>query len=152
MTGPALLVVALFAILVGATIPVLYQLHQVLRRARAVLDSAGPRLDRALDGLGQAADRLNGIGSTLETGVNAIRPLVTAASTLGHVLDRSGRWLWAAAAVGGSVGPAVMAGVRAFFSRTQDHLEAGGRPAHQRDSVNGRKTNGHVQFKQEPPQ
>jgi hypothetical protein len=147
MTGPALLVVALFAILVGATMPVLYQLHQVLRRARAVLDSSAPRLDRALDGLGQAADRLNGIGSTLQTGVDAIRPLVTAASTLGHVFDSSGRWLWAIAAVGGSVVPAVIAGVRAFFSRTPDHLEAGNRPAQQPHSKNGRPTNGHAQLK-----
>jgi len=67
MTSPSLLAAtALLALLVGAAMPVLYQLYQTLKRARALLDTAGPRLERALDQVGEAADRLNGIGSSLE--------------------------------------------------------------------------------------
>jgi len=117
MTGSApLLAVALLALLVGATLPVLYQLYQLLRRARTVLDTAGPRLEKAMDQVGQAADRLNGIGSILEAQAHALEPIIELASKLGHSLDRTGHWLRTAMAVG----PAVVAGARAFFSRAHD--------------------------------
>jgi hypothetical protein len=138
MTGPApLLAVVLLAFLVGAAIPVLYQLYQILRRARALLDTAGPRLERALDQVGQAADRLNGIGSTLEAQAQTLRPLFEAASKLGHMIDRSGEWVGTAMTVGGAVGPAVIAGVRAFFSGTDDRLKTGGHPVHRSNKENG---------------
>ena len=85
-----LLTVALLAVLVGATLPVLYQLYRLLRRARSVLDAAGPHLEKTLDQVGQAADRLDGIGSILETQAHAIQPLIEVASSLGHSLDRTG--------------------------------------------------------------
>ncbi len=138
MTNPApLLAVVLLAFLVGAAIPVLYQLYQVLRRVRALLDTAGPRLERALDGVGQAADRFNGIGSTLEAQVQTLRPLLEAVSKLGRWIDRSGRWLGTAMTVGGALGPAVSAGVRAFFSGTDDRQRTNGHPAHRSNKENG---------------
>jgi hypothetical protein len=132
-----ILAVVLLAFLVGAAIPVLYQLYQILKRARALLDTAGPRLERALDEVGQAADRLNGIGSTLEAQAETLRPLFEAASKLGHSIARSGEWLGTAMTVGGAVGPAVIAGVRALFSRTDDRLKTEGRPAHRGKKGNG---------------
>jgi hypothetical protein len=138
MTSPApLLAVVLLALLVGAAIPVLYQVYQILKRTRALLDTAGPLLERALDQVGQAADRLNGIGSTLEAQAQTIRPLFEAASKLGHWIDRSGEWLGTAMTVGGAVGPAVIAGVRAFFSRNDDRLETDGHPVHRSNKGNG---------------
>jgi len=129
MTSPAsLLAVVLLAFLVGAAIPVLYQLYRVLSRARALIDTAGPRLERALDQVGQAADRLNGIGSALEAQAQTLRPLFETASKLGQAIHRSGEWLGTAMTVGGGVGPAVIAGVRAFFSRTDDRLKTDGDP------------------------
>ena len=134
MTSPALLLaVVLLAFLVGAAIPVLYQLYQLLRRARALLDTAGPRLERAFDQVGQAADRINGIGSTLEAQAQTLMPLLETASKWGHRIHRSGQWLGRAATVGGAVGPAVIAGVRAFFSGTDDRLRADGDPVHRSD-------------------
>jgi hypothetical protein len=126
MTSPApLLAVVLLALLVGAAIPVLYQLFQILRRARVVLDTAAPRLERTLDQVGQAADRLNGIGSTFEAQAQAFTPLFEAASKVGRSIDRSGRWLGTALTVGGAVGPAVIAGVRALFSGTDGRRRPG---------------------------
>ena len=138
MTSPApLLAVVLLALLVGAAIPVLYQLYQVLRRARALLDTAGPRLERALDQVGQTADRVNRIGSTLEAKAQTLGSMFEAASRFGHSIDRSGKWLGTAMTVAGAIGPAVIAGVRAFFSGTDDHLRADRRPAHRSRKANG---------------
>jgi len=138
MTSPApLLAVVLLALLVGAAIPVMYQLFQVLRRARTLLDTAGPRLERTLDQVGQAADRLDGIGSALEAKVQSFRPLFVAASRLGHSIDRSGAWLGTAMTVGRAVGPAMIAGVRAFFSRADDRPRTDRRPVHRSNKGNG---------------
>lgn len=116
MTSPAsLLAVVLLALFVGAAIPVLYQMYQTLKRARALLDTAGPRLESALDQVGEAAHRLNGIGSALEARMGTLRPVFELVSTLRRSLGRSGEWVGTAMNVGGAVGPALIAGVRAFF-------------------------------------
>lgn len=138
MSDPvSILPVVLFALLAGAVIPVLYQLYHVLRKARAVLDSAGPRLDRALDRLADAASSLNGLGTTLEARAHSLKPLLDATSTLGHLLGRTGPWLATAATIGGSVGPAVAAGLRAFFSRADDRPGSGDAPGLRRGPING---------------
>jgi len=118
MTSPALLVAtALLALFVGAALPVLYQLYQTLKRARRLLDTAGPHLERALDQVGQAADRIDRIGSSLEVPAQTLRPLLETASNVGLAIGRSGGWLRTASWVGSAVAPAVIAGVRTFFSR-----------------------------------
>ena len=126
MTSPSLLVATvLLALLVGAALPVFYQLYQTLKRARAFLDTAGPQVERTLDQVGQAAHRLDRIGSSLEVPVQTLRPLLVTASNVGLSMARSGDWLRTAASVGGAVAPAVIAGVRAFFSRgSRGHLAA----------------------------
>jgi hypothetical protein len=119
MTGPSLLVAtALLALLVGAALPVLYQLYQTLKTARTLLDTAGPHLERALDQVGQAADRLDRIGSSLEVQAGKVRPLLEAASRVGLSIGRPVEWLRTASSVGSAVAPAVIAGVRALFFRT----------------------------------
>ena len=119
MTSPSLLAaIALLALLVGAALPVLYQLYRTLKRTRILLDTAGPRLEKTLEQVGQAADRLDRIGSTLEVPAQTLRPLLVAASRVGHSIGRSGEWLRTASWVGGAVAPALTAGVRAFFSRS----------------------------------
>jgi hypothetical protein len=118
MTSPSLLAAtALLALLVGAAIPVLYQLYQTLKRARALLDTAGPHLERTLDQVGQAADRIDRIGSSLEVPARTLGPLLETVSNVGLSIGRSGEWLRTASSIGGAVAPAVIAGVRAFFSR-----------------------------------
>lgn len=138
VTSPApLLAVVLLALLVGAAIPVLYQLYRVLRRARALLDTAGPRLERALDQVSEAAERLHGIGANLEAQVQALRPLLDAGSRLGHLMGRSGTWLGTAVTVGGAAGPALLAGLRAFFSRAGKGRDRGGPQDHRNHADDG---------------
>lgn len=119
MTSPPLLAAtALLALLVGATLPVLYQLYQTLKRARAFLDTAGPQVERTLDQVGQAAHRLDRIGSRLETPMETLTPLLVTASRVGLSIARSGEWLRTASSVGGALAPALIAGARALFART----------------------------------
>ena len=118
MTSPSLLVAtALMALLVGAALPVLYQLYKALKSARTFLDVAGPQVERTLDQVSQAAHRLDRIGSSIEAPVQTLSPLLVTASRVGLTIARSGDWLRTASSVGGAVAPAVMAGVRALFSR-----------------------------------
>jgi hypothetical protein len=118
MTSPAILVAtALLALLVGGALPVLYQLYQTLKRARALLETAGPRLEKTLDQVGHAADRIDQIGSSFEGPVQTIRPLLEAVSRVGQTIGRSGDWLRTASSVGSAIAPAVIAGVRSLFSR-----------------------------------
>jgi ABC-type transporter Mla subunit MlaD len=131
--------IALPALLVGAALPVLYQLHKTLKKAHAFLDSVGPRLERTLDSVGQAADRVDRLGASLEAPAATFGPLLQTASMVGASAGRSAAWLSAAASVGGAIAPAVIAGVRAFFSRAEppsrgdehrvDHVVEGGRAA-----------------------
>jgi len=119
MTSPSLLAaIALLALLVGAALPVLYQLYKTLKSARTFLDAAGPQVERTLDQVGQAAHRLDRIGSSLEAPVQTLSPLLVTASRVGMTIARSGDWLRTASSVGGAVAPALMAGVRALLGRT----------------------------------
>ena len=110
--------VVLLALLVGAAIPVLYQLYRTLKRARVFLDTAEPRLTRMLHDVGQAADRLNRVGATFESQTQTLAPLLETGFKVVHSIQKSRELLRTATAVGGAVGPAVMAGARALFSRS----------------------------------
>ncbi|HET9480577.1 MAG TPA: DUF948 domain-containing protein [Candidatus Polarisedimenticolia bacterium] len=132
-----MIAVGLFAILVAAAIPVLYQLHRTLKNARAVLESAGPRLEKAIEQVGQAADRLNEVGQTLQEQAQALRPLLNAVSGVGRSIDRTWKWLGAAMSFGGAIGPAVIAGVHALYSETTDPPPAGKLPARLSGKANG---------------
>ena len=119
MNSPSLwFATALLALLVGATLPVLYQLYQTLRRARALIETAGPRLERTLDGLSQAADRIDRLGASLEAPAQVLGPLLGAATRAGASISHPGAWLRTATSVGVAVVPALIAGARAIFSTT----------------------------------
>jgi uncharacterized protein YoxC len=114
---PAVLATALFAVFVGAALPVLYQLYQTLKRARLFIESAGPHVERTLDQVAQVAHRIDRIGSSLEVPIQTLSPVIETVSNVSHTIARTGAWLRTATSVGSAVGPAVLAGVRALFSR-----------------------------------
>lgn len=123
--SPLWFATALLALLVGAALPVLYQMYQTLRRARSLIETAGPRLERALDGLSQAADRVDRLGSSLEGPAQVLGPLLGAASRAGASIGRPAAWLRTATSVGAAVVPALIAGARAIFSTTDVQGETG---------------------------
>lgn len=119
ISPPLLLVIALFALLVGATLPVLYQGYQTLKRVRALLDTAGPSLETTLERVGRAAERLDRLGARLEGPVEALVPVLAAATRVGDTIGSPGSWLRTAASIGGALAPAVIAGVSALFLKTE---------------------------------
>ena len=116
---PLLIAIALFAILVGAILPVIYQLYQTLKRVQILLATAGPNLERTLDRVGQAAERFDRIGARLEGPVQALGPVLQVATKVGESIGGSGTWLRTAASIGGALAPAIIAGVSALFLRTE---------------------------------
>ena len=115
-----ILVVILLAVLVGALVPVLVQLRRTLQSAEKVLSTTGPRLDRTLDEVNEAAVRINRLGVRLEKDAEGLGVFTDAVAGLGRSLKQAQDSLRVVAAVGTAVGPAVAAGLRALFAPSGD--------------------------------
>jgi len=123
MSSWQIVAAVLLAVLVGAVVPVLLQLRRTLRSAESVLNSAGPRIDRTLDEVGEAAARINRLGKSLEKDAEGLGVFTDAAAGLGRSLKQAQESLRMMTAVGAAVGPAIAAGLRALFA-----------PEHRRES------------------
>ena len=108
--------VVLLAVLVGAVVPVLLQLRRTLQSAEHVLNNTGPKLDRTLDEVGEAAARINRLGKSLEKDAEGLGVFTDAAAGLGRSLKQAQESLRVMTAVGAAVGPAIAAGLRALFA------------------------------------
>ncbi len=115
-----LFTVVLLAVLVGAVVPVLMQLRRTLKSAENVLESTGPKLDRTLDEVGEAAARINRLGKSLERDAEGLQVFTDAAAGLGRSLKQAQESLRIMTTVGAAVGPAIAAGLRALFTRESD--------------------------------
>lgn len=98
--------VFLLLVLVGAALPALIQLFLTLKRARVLLETAGPRLERTLLHMSEAVERLDSIGSTLETRARAVDEPPRGAAA---------EWLKRAAVFGSAFAPAAVAGVKSMM-------------------------------------
>jgi uncharacterized protein YoxC len=127
------IVAVLLAILVGAAIPVLLQLRATLRSAQTFLDTTAPRLESALEEIRVAAERINTVAGEIEGRVGKLAEFTDEVGKVGRQIRRVGHSLRTAVNVGVAVGPALTAGLRAFFSRPQGAEE----PALPADSGNG---------------
>lgn len=122
ITPSFLIIAALLVILVGATLPVLYQLYRTLKQARGLLDTAGPHFERTLDQVGNTAERFDWIGERLEGPAQAIGPLIEMASKAGPSIEYSEEWPRRPITPGGTRVPAIMAGVSALFPRADARM------------------------------
>ena len=120
--------VVLLAILVGALVPVLIQLRRTLHSAENVLNTTGPRLDRTLDEVSEAASRINGLGRSLEKDAEGLRVFTDAAAGLGRSLKQAQESVRLMTAVGAAVGPAIAAGLRTLFAPRVDEPGSAARP------------------------
>ena len=119
--------VVLLAVLVGAVVPVLLQMRRTLQSAEHVLNNTGPKLDRTLDEVGEAAARINRLGKSLEKDAEGLGVFTDAAAGLGRSLKQAQESLRVMTAVG----PAIAAGLRALFA------PAGGDDARSRPAKEG---------------
>ena len=111
--------VVLIAVLVGAAVPVLLQLFLALGAIRGSLRRLQPKLEGTLDELRHSARRLNRATTGLEDSAQRAQNLLIAAGDVGETLRGVKRSMRTAAAVGGAVGPALAAAIRAFAERSE---------------------------------
>ena len=116
MAAWQIVAVVLLAVLVGALVPVLFQLRRTLQSAENVLNTTGPKLDRTLDEVGEAAARVNRLGKSLEKDAEGLGVFADAAAGLGRSMKQAQESLRLMTAVGAAVGPAIAAGLRALFA------------------------------------
>jgi uncharacterized protein YoxC len=127
-----LITVVLLAVLVGAAVPALLQLRRTLRSAEIVLESTGPKVDRTLEEVSEAAARINRLGKSLERDSEGLQVFTDAAAGLGRSLKQAQASLRIMTTVGAAVGPAIAAGLRALFARED---EAASRPVEEDESA-----------------
>lgn len=114
--GAQIAVIVLLAVLVGAALPVLYQLQRTLRSARILLSNADQRLDRILAEISETKGRLDGVIARADRDLEGLRPLIDAAAGIGRTAGHIQSALRPLAALGGAVGPAIVAAARAVFA------------------------------------
>jgi len=114
MQGYQIVIVILGAVLVGAMLPVLFQLYATLREVRSNIERLGPKVDRTLTEVQEVSQRLNRTGASVEQGVEQVKSVVSTAGEIGRLVQQIKGSVRTAAAVGGAVGPAIVAAIRAF--------------------------------------
>lgn len=87
----------LAALITGAFLPVLFQLRTTLRSVQLVLDTAGPRLAKTLAEVAVTTQEFNGIAKEVASTLDQMRGTVRTAT-----------------AIGGAIGPAIVAAVNAY--------------------------------------
>lgn len=123
----------LAAVFVGFAVPVLLQLRATLRSAQSFLDTTGPRLDRTLDEITAAAERINRVAGEVESRIGKLSELAQEAVELGRQVRNVRSSLRRAVDVGVAFGPALIAALRAFFGKSNSRPEADDEPAPERE-------------------
>ena len=118
--------VVLLAVLVGAAVPVLFQLYSTLRATRALLARLGPKLDDTLAEVREVSQRLNRTGEGLERSSKRAMSLLDAAGDVGESLRGVRDSLRTAAAVGSALGPALAAAIGALTEMFSGERANGG--------------------------
>lgn len=122
--------VVLLAVLVGAAVPVLFQFYSTLRVARGLLQRLGPKLEGTLTEVREAGQKLNRVGSELESSARRAKLLLDVAGDLGEALRGLRDSLKVASALAAAIGPALAAAARALTERAAgDDEEAPSPPA-----------------------
>lgn len=109
-------VVVLVAVLVGTAVPALLQLRSTLKSLDTLLNETRPRLNAVLDQAAEATSRVNKAAVALEEGMGRVRGVLGALESLGTVLETARDVVRKTVTVATSIGPALYAGYRMFFS------------------------------------
>jgi uncharacterized protein YoxC len=116
--GPTAVTVGLilFAVLVGAAIPVLYQAAQTLKSARQQIDALGPQVERALGEITRVTEKINRLAATVEVQTDRLKPIVDEVVGIGKTVTNVRQALNKTSSLLTAVGPALAAGFQAFTS------------------------------------
>jgi uncharacterized protein YoxC len=113
----AWILVGLLAVLVGVAVPVLLQLRSTLATAEKTLESTGKRLDVALTELTETLGRVNKAAGELERGTQKLVPVFDAIHGLVEGFQKVKSSLFTVAAIGASIGPMMVAGMRGLLGK-----------------------------------
>jgi uncharacterized protein YoxC len=126
LTDSALIItIALLALLVGASLPVFYQLVLTLKSARRFFDQTGGELGSALAQIREAAARIGSTSAVVEESVQGLKPLTGAATGLGQSIQQLKDTVRMTSAVVNALGPATLAAFRALFPQGEDGASTG---------------------------
>lgn len=110
----SIVAVVLLAILLGAALPVLFQLHQTLKSSRRLMDRLDKSLKPTLKEFEEVTGRLNRIGRSLEGDLDQLHVLFEAVGSLGKTLNDLKGSMRTATSLGMTVGPVVAAIIRSL--------------------------------------
>lgn len=116
----AWVLVGLLAILVAVAVPVLLQLRRTLQTAERTIESTGQRLDVVLSELSETLGRVNRAATELERGTQKILPVFDALHGITDGIQKVKSSLLTVAAIGASIGPMMVAGMRGLFGKDNE--------------------------------
>ena len=120
----AWVLVGLLAILVAVAVPVLLQLKRTLQTTERTIESTGQRLDVVLSELSETLGRVNRAATELERGTQKILPVFDALHGITDGIQKVKGSLLTVAAIGASIGPMMVAGMRGFFGKDNEEKPA----------------------------
>ena len=108
----ALLIFA--SMLVGAVLPLLFQVRATLKSAQTLMDMAAPKLSRTLDEVLATTSELRQVAAGLVASRPQVQEFMAAVAGLTTTMNQLQATVRTASAVGAAVGPAVAAAIQAF--------------------------------------
>jgi uncharacterized protein YoxC len=121
----SLVIALLLAVLVGASLPVLFQLFLTLATVRRTMQQIGPRMTTLLGQIEQTAGSLNRATEGMDESAQRARKLLDSAGDLGDALHKLSRSLQPAVMLGTTVGPALAIAVKTLLDRLAEGQEDG---------------------------
>jgi len=116
----SIVIMVLLAVLVGACLPVLFQIFSTLGSIREVTRRVGPRVDAVLKEVQETTNRINKASAGFDESAQRAKKLLDATGDLGESVQKLNHSLKPAVALGSVVGPAVAVAVKSFLDR-QSH-------------------------------
>ena len=113
----SIVIMVLLAVLVGASLPVLFMIFSTLGSARQLIQRLGPRADAVLKDVQETTARLNSATVGMDESAQRAKKLLDATGDLGESVQKLNHSLKPAVALGSVLGPAVAVAVRAFLDR-----------------------------------
>jgi len=113
----SLATMVLVAVLVGACLPVLFQLFLALGATRRLIERVGPKLDGTLAELHETSRRLNRATTGFEDSAQRARAFLDATGDLGRSVQQIHRSLRPAVVLGSALGPAIAIAIKTLIER-----------------------------------
>ncbi len=113
----SIVIMVLLAVLVGASLPVLFMIFSTLGSARQLIQRLGPRADAVLKDVQETTARLNSATVGMDESAQRAKKLLDATGDLGESVQKLNHSLKPAVALGSVLGPAVAVAVKAFLDR-----------------------------------